>query len=293
MRRGDWAAAFAVNDAVLAGRDPTTRDDPALPYHLRWVWDGTPPDGQDVLVRCYHGLGDTLQFSRYLPILARRARSVTVEAQPELLPLLALLPAPLRLLPFRPAQPARPQVCEAEIMELAHVLRSGPDTAPPCRPDIPADRTAAARRRFGSGVTGLCWEAGGWDPDRSVPLPDLARALDGVPLAMLQRGPAAEQAGAPGAPAFLNPQDRSTEIVDAAAAVAALDRVVTVDTMVAHLAGTMGQPTLLLLKRDADWRWMTGANTVWYPSVTPLRQDRDGDWAGPLRALRARLAVSA
>ena len=90
MRRGDFAAAWRVNDAVLAARDPATRDDPALPYHQRWVWDGTPPDGADVLVRCYHGLGDTLMFSRYLPVLKRRAARLRVEVQPELLRFLQL-----------------------------------------------------------------------------------------------------------------------------------------------------------------------------------------------------------
>ena len=81
--RVDWPDDGAEVLAVIP-----TRDRAADPYHHRWVWDGTPPDGQDVLVRCYHGLGDTLQFARFLPALAARARSVTLECQPELLPLL-------------------------------------------------------------------------------------------------------------------------------------------------------------------------------------------------------------
>src|SRR5690242_16871168 len=93
MRRGDFAAAWRINDAVLAARDPRGRDDPRLPYHLRWVWDGRSVWDRHVLVRCYHGLGDTLQFARYLPALRARARSVTLECQPPLLPLLASLPA--------------------------------------------------------------------------------------------------------------------------------------------------------------------------------------------------------
>ncbi len=89
MRRGDFTAAWRISDAVLATRDPATRDDPGLPYHLRWVWDGAPLDGRDVLVRCYHGLGDTIQFARYLAPLRARAARVTLEAPPELRALLA------------------------------------------------------------------------------------------------------------------------------------------------------------------------------------------------------------
>src|SRR3954454_12010069 len=76
MRAGDFDTAWAVSDRVLAERDPATRDDPRLPYHLRWVWDGRRFDDRDVLVRCYHGLGDTIQFCRYLAPLRARVRSL-------------------------------------------------------------------------------------------------------------------------------------------------------------------------------------------------------------------------
>jgi hypothetical protein len=126
MRRGDWRAAWAVNDAVLARR-ATPPDDPRLPYHLRHVWDGRPFEGRDVLVRCYHGLGDTLQFLRYLASLRARAASVTLEAQPALLPLLG----DYQPVPFDVAAPSPPSACDIEIMELAHALRLPPDAVPP------------------------------------------------------------------------------------------------------------------------------------------------------------------
>ena len=102
--------AHAISDEVLRARDPATHDDCNLPYHLRWVWDGRPLDGKDVLVRCYHGLGDTLQFARFLPALARRTASLHVEAQPALVPLLRMLPGPGKLIPFQTASPAPPRV---------------------------------------------------------------------------------------------------------------------------------------------------------------------------------------
>ena len=84
VRRGDFAAAWRVSDAVLRARAGT----PCWhrPRHEQWVWDGTPLHGRRVLVRCYHGLGDTLQFIRYAPMVKAVAAGVTVWAQPALIP---------------------------------------------------------------------------------------------------------------------------------------------------------------------------------------------------------------
>src|SRR5579872_6145958 len=98
MRAGDFETAWRVHDWVLAGRDPDGRDDPSLPYHLRWVWDGRRFEGRDVMVRCYHGLGDTIQFCRYLAPLRTRVRSLALEVQPELVPLMETVPGPDRLI---------------------------------------------------------------------------------------------------------------------------------------------------------------------------------------------------
>ena len=163
MRKGDFAGAWAVNAAVLAGQTPETRDDPRLPYHLRWVWDGRPVAGRHVLVRCYHGLGDTLQFARFLPALAAQAASVVVECQPGLVPLLAGVPGIHRLIPFDVAAPMAPAECDIEIMELAFALRLRPDAVP-----LPTWR-APAPARLPPGTLGLCWTVGDWDKAREVP----------------------------------------------------------------------------------------------------------------------------
>jgi hypothetical protein len=86
IAQGDYEGAWDISAALLGRLDPATRDDPRLPYHRRWVWDGTALRGRDVLVRCYHGLGDTIQFLRYLPLLRKIAASVTLEVQPALIP---------------------------------------------------------------------------------------------------------------------------------------------------------------------------------------------------------------
>ena len=188
MRRGDFADAWAINDAVLAmGGLP---DDPRLPYHRRFVWDGRPFDGLHVLVRCYHGLGDTLQFARYIPALRRRVASITLEAQAELLPLLTSLPGVDRLVPFRVAAPVPPSACDLEIMEFAHALRLPPQALQPPYLSVPAHRLACARRRLGEGPRiGLCCQGGGWDSGRSVPQSAVAPAVrhPGLRLIRLQR----------------------------------------------------------------------------------------------------------
>ena len=172
MRAGDFAAAHAISDEVLRARDPAAHDDCNLPYHLRWVWDGRSFDGKDVLVRCYHGLGDTLQFARFLPTLARRTASLHVETQPALVPLLRMLPGPGKLIPFQPASPAAPRACDLEIMELLHALRVMPSTIPP----PPVLRVPPLR--MAARAIGLCWSAGDWDPARSVPLAQLLAACE-------------------------------------------------------------------------------------------------------------------
>ena len=285
MRRGDFAASWAVNDQVLHGRDKAERDDPAQPYHLRWVWDGRPFDGRRVLVRCYHGLGDTIQFCRYLPLLRRRVAHLSLEVQPPLLDLLAPLPGPDQLIPFRPGRPSASADCDLEIMELAHALRSLPDP-------VPYLRAAPLPRLEAAVLAGLCWHVDtGWDPGRSVPLP-LLRALEDVPgvrLVSLQRGAGADHAGQPGAPAML--QEASMDLLHTARRIASLDLVVTVDTMVAHLAGALGRPVWVLLQHEADWRWMAGRSTPWYGSARLYRQPAPGDWHTPVRQVVADLAA--
>ena len=295
MRRGDFPAAWAVSDAVLAARDRAASDDPALPYHLRWVWDGRPLDGRRVLVRCYHGLGDTLQFARYLAPLRARAGALTVEAQPELAPLLRTLPGPdqvrrtawFDVRPFDPARPLPPAEANVEIMELAHALRLPPPPPPYLR------APGAAPVPGGDGLqVGLCWAAGAWLPQRSVPLAALAPLgrLPGVRLVCLQHGPAAADAPAGLFAASLDP---AATVQDTARLLAGLDLVLTVDTMVAHLAGALGRPTWLLLHADPDWRWGGGGRSPWYPGIRQFRQRVPGDWSGPVADLEAALAAHA
>ena len=217
-----------------------------------------------MLVRCYHGLGDTVQFARFLPHLRARAAEVTVEMQPRLLPLFAGHPGIDRLVPFDVARPLKPHDCDIEIMELPFALRLTPAAAPPLPLAVrPAD--------LPPGTLALCWQAGDWDPSRSIP-----EAL----MAPVCRAPAISLVAAPTALPVLDPEGCPMDMGRTAALVAGASRVITVDTLIAHLAGTLGRPTWLLLKDGADWRWPgEGERTPWYPSVRIFRQHRAGDWA--------------
>lgn len=274
MRRGDFPAAWAIADAALRRRDPALRDDPRLPYHLRWVWDGRPFAGRDVLVRCYHGLGDTLMFSRFLPLLARRAARVTVEMQPHLVPLFRGFPGIDRLVPFDVAHPLPPQDCDIEIMELPLALRAGPSDAPLPALDI------VAPAALPPGTVGLCWGAGDWDARRSVPEAMFAPFCTGPALSLMP-GPTALP--------VLNPAGCPLDIMQTAQLVAGCALVVTVDTMIAHLAGILGRPVWLLVQHDPDWRWPIQAEcTPWYPTMRVWRQSAPGDWTGVIgRAVAA------
>lgn len=280
MQAGDFAAAWQANDRVLTMRDPAERDDPEQPFHLRWVWDGTPVEGRDVLVRCYHGLGDTLQFCRYLPALRARAARVTLEVQAELMPLMALMDAADRIVPFDPAAPRPPPPggLTLEIMELAHALRLAPQPVP----YLPI----ALTRTPGPVRAGVCWQVrAGWRPERSMPealVATLAKedlAMDGLVLQSLQKGVAL-----PGMAAC------PTAVLDTARVIAGLDVVITVDTMVAHLAGAIGVPVWLLLDTAPDWRWLAGEGgtsqgSPWYGGIRKYRQREPGAWREPVTAV--------
>jgi ADP-heptose:LPS heptosyltransferase len=103
-------------------------------------------------------------------------------------------------------------------------------------------------------------------------------------LVSLQRGP---QAALPCtlASRLANPNDHSMQVSETISLIRTLDLVVTVDSFMAHLAGAMGKPTCVLLKKHADWRWMSGSACAWYPRAALFRQHREGQWADALDAL--------
>lgn len=287
MRQGQWEQAWRITDRIeLPRRALQARPGFAWrPEYLRW--DGTPLRGRSVLVRCEHGLGDTLQFMRFLPWL--RARQLHLMAPPALLPLLAGAPGLGHVHDGWTEAPWPAHEVQVEIMELAYALRSMPSTVPPPYPHLALQLAGVPPLGLPAqdGLrVGLLWEASGWDDSRSTTLQSLAPLLrvQGARFFSLQQGPAAQDPGlAHSGVVPLSPRTRG--IVQAAAAMRELDLVISVDSMPAHLSATLGRPTWLLLKHDADWRWMEGRDdSPWYPGMRLFRQRRPGDWASAIDA---------
>jgi hypothetical protein len=288
MRRGEFAAAWAISDAVLRQRQHETCAD--RPRHEQWIWRGQSLHGRRVLIRCYHGLGDTVQFIRFAPRVKAIAREVIVWAQPELLPLLHTAHGIDRLLPLHDGTPDVDYEVDVESMELAHVFRVTPETL---SRDVPYLHAPAALRRSSPSArpdrhVGLVWQSGAWDPRRSVPWAKLEPLLEatGVTWHVLQRGPARAEW-----PAEHGVLDGSDDIAETARIMRSLDLVVSVDSFPAHLAGALGVPLWLLLSHEADWRWMEGrTDSPWYPTARLFRQPRPGDWPSVIAEVRRQLA---
>jgi hypothetical protein len=288
MRRGEFEAAWEIGDAALRARAgvPCWH----LPRHLQYVWDGTPLGGKRVLVRCYHGLGDTIQFIRYAPLVKAVASEVIVWAQPALLPLLRGVRGVDRLVPLHDGVPDVEYDVDVEIMELPHVFRTTLRTLPAEIPYLHVE--PAPLPRDGRLAVGVVWASGDWDGQRrSVPFPLLAplARVPGVALHVLQRGPAL----ADWREGF-GTVTGSDSALEAARVVRALDLVISVDTMPVHLAGALGLPVWVLVHSDADWRWMRGRDdSPWYPTARIFRQQRPGEWELVIARVAAELAALA
>jgi hypothetical protein len=276
-RSGDFAAAWKVSDeagALRAGLDCS-----CWPRHHQFLWRGEPLDNKRVLVRCYHGLGDTIQFIRFLPHLRSLAREVILWAQPALIPLISRQKAGAhRVLPLHDGAPRVKCDVNIELAELMHALRVDERLIQVRSPYLRVPSSVARvspRQRIG-----VVWRAGEWSPHRSIPC-SMLECLQEVPdvdWIVLQRGPAlSEWSHSFGCV----PEIRG--ILDEAIEMRALDLLISVDTCSAHLAGALGVPVWTLLPFDADWRWMTGrTDTPWYPTMRLFRQQRAGEWGGVL-----------
>ena len=242
-------------------------------------WDGEPLDNRRVMLRCLHGLGDTIQFIRFARELRPRVERLVVEAQPKLVELLRGVEGIDEVTTW--GEPEPPWEKQIEVTELPRYFRTSLDTIPNRVPYIrvPREQQEMARARVPVNAArlrvGLNWAGGEWDATRSLAREQLAPLLrcEGVWFYDLQFQP-----GAGVAPT----------IMETAADILQLDLVLTVDTMVAHLAGALGRPVWTLLPFEADWRWMLGRDdTPWYPTMRLFRQHRPGEW-GPVMARAAR-----
>jgi hypothetical protein len=272
---------------------PEGRDLPGLP----WLGDSST-SSKTILVHAEQGLGDSIQFCRYVPMLAAIA-TVVLDVPRPLLRLLAGLEGVTRIV----TDDDPPPRFDAWIpmMSLPLAFRTTLETVPAAIPYLHADpeRTAGWRRRLAAlpgWKVGLVWagspfsqqpRAQAMDRRRSVTLRHYAplASVPGLCLISLQKGDTAAQARTP--PDGMVLHDWTKELddyADTAALVEALDLIISVDTSVVHLAGALGKPVWVLNRYDQCWRWLRGrTDTPWYPTARLFRQQSPGDWSGVIR----------
>lgn len=292
MIAGDYDQAWQSSDAI--------RDRGAPDVHR--FWQGEPIDSKRVMLRCLHGYGDTVMYLRWLPLLNQRASSVTVQACPEMLPLLRSMPDAKHVISWTAHGESDRDHWDVQIesAELPYFFRATTATLPaPVKlvfPEVEMHRIRACMGERTRPRVGLVWTGSNYDAARSIPF-DQFRGLmqnHSVEFWSLQAPEnnhdwthlCAERGWS--ARTFYTHGETANElhgagIADMAAFASEMDLVITIDTMAAHLAGSLGLPTFLVLKREADWRWMLDRDdSPWYPTVRIFRQHTTGDWTHPL-----------
>jgi tetratricopeptide (TPR) repeat protein len=267
-------------------------------------WAGEPSVGRVLLVHEEQGVGDYIQFCRFVPLAAERAR-LRLRVPRSLQRLLRTLGGPWEAIVPRDGGAAPDFDLHCPILSLPRALGITLDNLPPA-PYLRAEPApvAAWRERLASlpgRHVGLAWAGNPDYPnDRGRSLAGGALAAlagtPGVAFVSLQIGGAPWTALSTEQRAALNLQDWTAELTDfadTAALIAALDLVVSVDTSIAHLAGALGHPVWLLNRFDTDWRWLREReDSPWYPSLRIFRQEQPGDWDGVLARVRAALALT-
>jgi tetratricopeptide (TPR) repeat protein len=260
-------------------------------------WDGSRKP-RTILLHAEQGLGDTLQFCRYAPLVSARGHDVVLEAQPELVDLLSqnLSSDSLRVVARAPDYPGISGLPRFDalthLMTLPGIFKTTLETIPN-QPYLraPAEKVAAWRQRLGAlpggPRVGLVWAGNPWnnarvvDAFRSMPLATLAPLLEtpGMMFFSLQKGEAARQLREARVPSCHDLTAELTDFTETAAMIANLDLVICVDTAVAHLAGAMGKPVWMLSRFNGCWRWFTERpDSPWYPSMRIFRQQADRSW---------------
>jgi hypothetical protein len=263
MLAGDYEAAWRESDAIEARGNPD-------PHRF---WDGQSLAGKDVLLRCLHGLGDTIQFIRYAPLIKAQARTLTVEAQPKLKRLLETAGMADRVTTW--GEPEPPWNQQIEVKELPRIFRTTLSSIPRNVPYLRIPEAAPVARPSPRLLhVGLAWAASSFNPARTVPIELLTPLFEirEVLFFSVQAGPEYAQLQ-PWAHRVKSLTEESTCILQVAHEMNGLDLIITVDTMTAHLAGALGRRTWTLLPFACDWRWMRDrSDTPWYPTMRLFRQ---------------------
>jgi tetratricopeptide (TPR) repeat protein len=266
-----------------------------------WLGDA-PVSGKTILLHAEQGMGDTIQFIRYAPLLAGEGAKVVCEVQPELLPLLAQLKDVTIIARGEPL-PAFDLHCPLLSLPLAFGTRL--ETIPAAVPYLAAqverlaewrDRLALAEPLAARPRAGFVWSGQTShknDANRSIPLARLAALFEDPPVQCVSLQSDLRDADGEvlrRLPNLVHLGGVLRDFADTAAAISLLDVVISVDTAVAHLAGALGKPVVILLPHAADFRWLrVREDSPWYPTAKLFRQPAFGDWGSVIGRLHAEL----
>ncbi len=285
-------------------RNMTEAGKVTMPAMTSAPWNGMRiPNGRLLLVGD-QGYGDTIQFARYIPLVAERCQELIMGCSAEMEPLLSKIPGVAGY--FHRWDDVPNHAVHCRLSSLPYLFHTRVGSIPAQIPYLKADpaRIAHWRTRLdamlpaGRKRIGLAWTGRPTHPNdrrRSVPLSLLSPIAAAGPAAFvsLQKPvPSGDTAAMPLFPGMTDLSGEMTDFGETAALVENLDLVVTVDTGTAHLAGALGKPVWILIPKAADWRWLLNRDdSLWYPSARLFRQQRPGAWDEPLGRLTAALSI--
>lgn len=292
MLSGKWKEGWQAQE-VRRQRSPEYHGAHPMPE-----WRGEEVDTLWVTVE--QGIGDTFMFARYIPWARERCKKLIFSVWPELMPLFIGYPGVDVVLPFDRLVPAPLADAHVPLQSLALYYGTLPSNIPPdpCHfNEVTKMVTAKLTAQAGMKKVGLVWAGSAIHPrdiDRSMMISELFPLIEVpyVQLYAMQVGPHSHDVEAVGAESVIsNIADKLTSWHATGAALLQLDLLITVDTAIAHMAGALGVPTLLMLCKLPDWRWMMkGTTTPWYPSVTLVRQKVLGDWSEVIQRVKVLLS---
>jgi len=313
LRSGDFTAGWEEYEWRWRTRRARVR------RFVQPEWDGSPLEGRTLLIHAEQGLGDTVQFLRYVPLVPDAA--ILLEVPPAAAPLVGQTPWSARV-PPRALHPLAARAPAADggsaapaagsrfagvagivpagaalppfdrhipLLSLPRLFQTTLRTIPRATPYLPAAypaRIAFWNRRMGHEGTfriGLCWAGSGAHSNnrtRSMRLADCAplAAIPGISFFSLQKGPPSREPP-PDGMEIVDVLEGTADLRDTAAVIQNLDLVLSVDTLVAHLAGALARAVWTLLPFAADWRWLRQREDCpWYPTMRLVRQPGAGDW---------------
>ncbi|WP_193188772.1 tetratricopeptide repeat protein [Nisaea sediminum] len=266
-------------------------------------WDGSPLEGRTLLILAEQGIGDALQFLRFVPAAVERAQAgkkkgrILLEAHEEILEVYSDYKSMVELVPRKPGEEPK---FDCHYPQLSLPLMLGIDTVEdlPKAPYINAigpERFPVPGLDAGKLNVGIVWGGNPAFPGDDIRSSKVEHylplfGLDGVQCYSLQKGP--READIAQAPASLVPLSKDIKsFADTVSIVRQLDVTVTTCTSVAHLVGGMGCPVFVLLSHNPDWRWLQHRDdSPWYPSARLFRQSEPGDWAGVIERVGAALS---